>query len=86
MVLSEQPTPDSFTDVPQVYDKVVDSMQEYQKFDVDVGTVHLTRPPSLNGKQAAVLNTKGTLLFAKPDKDLSEDQWRRFFNSFVVEK
>jgi hypothetical protein len=85
-VVSEQPTPDSFVDIPQVYDKVVSSMGEYKTFEVDVGTVHLTRPKELNGKQAAVLNTKGTLLFAKPEQDLSDDQWRKLFGSFDILK
>lgn len=85
-VISEQPTPESFVDIPQVYDKVVEQMQEYTKFEVDVGTVHLTRPVDLKGKQAAVLNTKGTLMFVKPDHDLSEADWRRFFNSVAVVK
>jgi hypothetical protein len=86
MVVSEQPTPDSFTDIPQVYDKVTAGMGEYSKFETDIGTVHITRPKELHGKQAAVLNTKGTLLFAKPERDLSDDQWRKFFGSFTVEK
>lgn len=81
IVVSEQSTPDSFIDIPQVYDKVVANMQEYSKFDVIAGTVHLTRPKDLGGKQAAVINTKGTLLFAKPTSDLSNDQWRLFFKS-----
>lgn len=81
MVISQQPTPDSFSDIPQVYDKVVANMNEYSKFDVIVGTVHLTRPKDLGGKQAAVINTKGTLMFVKPDKDLTDDQWRLFFKN-----
>lgn len=86
LVVSEQPTPDSFVDIPQVYDKVVTSMGEYESFDVDVGTVHLTRPKDLGGRQAAVLNTKGTLMFVKPASDLSDDDWRRFFGSLTVIK
>ena len=86
VVFSEQPTPDSFTDIPQVYDKVVINMNEYASFSSDVGTVHLTRPKDLQGKQAAVMNTKGTLMFAKPEHDLSEDQWRKLINGLVVVK
>jgi hypothetical protein len=85
VTVSEQASPESFTDVPQAYQKVVDGMNDYSDFDTGIGTVHLTRPASLHGKQAAVLNAKGTLMFAKPDHDLSIDRWRRFFNSFDVE-
>lgn len=85
-VVSEQPTPENFIDIPQVYDKVVEGMNEYSKFDTDSGTVHLTRPKELNGKQTAVMNAKGTLMFVKPEKDLSDDQWRKFFGSLEVIK
>lgn len=84
IIMSEQPTPDQFTDVPQVYQKVLDGMQDYNDFDVNVGGVHLTLPPQLSGVQTAVLNTKGTLIFAKPSGKLSDDQWRQFFTSFQV--
>lgn len=85
-VVSQQPTPESFIDIPQVYDKVVANMNEYKKFDTDSGTVYLTRPTDLGGKQAAVMNTKGTLMFVKPERDLSEDQWRILFNNLEIIK
>ena len=84
--VSEQSTPESFVDIPQAYDKLVNAMNEYQKFDTDVGTVHLTHPKELAGKQAGVMNAKGTLMFLKPDSDLSDDQWRKLFSSLEVIK
>ena len=84
IAMGEQPSPDQFVDVPQAYQKVLDGMNDYEDLDTAIGTVHLTRPDSLKGAQAAVLNAKGTLLFAKPTSSLSADQWRRFFNSFSV--
>ena len=84
MVMSEQPTPSQFVDIPAVYTKLVDGLNNYESFDVNVGTVNLTQPKELGNKQAAVLNAKGTLLFAKPDKNLSSDQWRVFFNHLGV--
>jgi hypothetical protein len=84
IIVSEQPTPQQFVDIPEVYKKTVDSMGMYQTFDVNVGTVYLTKSAKLDSKQAAVLNAKGTLLFAKPSADLSDEQWRVFFNHFVV--
>lgn len=85
LIVSQQPTPESFVDIPQVYEKVVEGMHEYAKFDSVMGTAHLTRPPEAGGKQAAVLNAKGTLMFVKPAKDLSDDQWRRWFNRLSIE-
>jgi hypothetical protein len=84
VVVSQQPSPTSFIDIPQVFDKVLAEMREYSKFEVAAGTVHLTRPKDLKGKQAAVLNSKGTLMFVKPESDLSDDQWRQLFAAFVV--
>ncbi len=79
VVISQQPTPESFLDIAEVYTKVLESMNEYQKFELAIGVIHLTRPADLKGKQSAVLNAKGTLFFASPEEDLTEDQWRRFF-------
>ena len=84
LIVSEQPTPDQFVDVPAVYQKVLDGMSDYADFDVSLGTVHLTTSPQLHGGQTAVLNAKGTLVFAKPATGLSEDQWHQFFTSFAV--
>lgn len=84
MVLSEQPTPDTFVDIPQAYDKVISNMQEYESFETSIGRVHLVKPQELHGKQAAVLSSKGTLLFAKPDDNLDTDDWRRFFKGLTV--
>ena len=78
IILSEQSTPDQFVDIPQVYAKLTDSMGNYKTFDVSLGTVHLTKLKD-GDKQVAVLNSSGTLLFAKPDRDLSDDEWRVFF-------
>jgi hypothetical protein len=86
LVASEQPSPDTFTDLPQAYDKVLANMNEYSKFETDTGTVHLTKPTDLKGKQAAVLNTKGTLMFVKPSSNLTDDQWRTFFKNLQVIK
>ena len=80
LVISEQPTPSQFTDIPDVYTKLVDGLNNYESFDVSVGTVHLTKPKQLGGKEAAVLNAQGTLMFVKADVDRTSDQWRIFFN------
>ena len=84
--ISEQPTPESFTDIPQVYQKVLASWKQYGQFDTAVGTVYLTRPGNQNGRQVGVLNAKGTLTFVKADKDLSDDQWRQTFNNLDIVK
>ena len=85
-MVTEQVTPDSFNDIPEYYDKLTQSLLEYKRFDTDIGQVSLTKPKEFNGQQAGVLNTKGTLMFARPDKDLSDESWRQFYNQLIVHK
>jgi len=82
---TEQPLPESFIDVPQLYDKMIEKLRGYSSFDSVNGTVSVTRPEELKGGQTAVMKSKGTLLFVKPDKDVSIDDWRQIMNnlSFV---
>ncbi len=84
--ITEQATPEAFNDIPQYYQKVIDQMNGYSSFDTDIGKVNLTRPAHLNGEQVAVMNTKGVLLFAHPSKDLTQSEWRKFFNNLQVIK
>lgn len=84
VTISEQPTPESFIDIPQSYDKLIESMLQYKSFDTPNGKVYLTHPKTLNGRQTAVMNARGVLLFAKPDKDISDDTWVQFFNNLKL--
>jgi hypothetical protein len=85
LTVSEQPTPDSFVDVPAVYTKTIESMEGYETFDSAQGTVDLTRPTNNDNKQVAVMNTKGTLLFIKANRDLTTDQWKQFFHTLTIQ-
>lgn len=81
--ISEQTYPEIL-----IYDKLVGTLNQYAEIQTKIGRVALTRPKSLNGAQTAVLSTyngtSGVLLFAKPDKDLTNDQWTQFFNNLTV--
>lgn len=81
ITLTQQATPQVFSDVPQQYAKMLSTMNEYLEIQTSFGTVALTRPKELNGGQTAVVNKTGTLLFAKPNRDMSEDEWKNFFNN-----
>jgi hypothetical protein len=87
VVINQQAEPDVFQDAGQevnLYQKLLDKMRQYQEMGTDAGTVTLTRPEELKGAQAAVMDQKGTLLFAQPAGDLTADQWKSFFNSLSV--
>ena len=82
--INQQATPQSFVDIPQAYDKLISSLQPYASFESLNGRVSLTHPKELKGSQSAVLNAKGTLLFARSNAELTENQWKQVFNSLQI--
>lgn len=84
LIITEQETPTSFSDIPQVFSKLIETMSQYAVFDSQNGTVYLTHPKELNGGQAAVMNSKGTLMFVKPVVVLDDESWKTFFNSLQI--
>ena len=79
IILTQQPTPEVFGDVPQQYSKMLALLNQYKEVKSEFGTIALTRPKELNGGQSAVVNRPGTLIFAKPSRDLTEEEWQTFF-------
>lgn len=84
ILLNEQPTPGAFNDVPTQYSRMLTSLNEYNELQLSFGTVALTRPAELKGAQAAVANKAGTLIFAEPSVNLSDDEWKVFFESLRI--
>lgn len=82
ITVTEQPYPDVL-----IYDKLTGAIGQYSQVDTTAGKVTLGRPKDGGGAQVAVLNYNNqTLIFAKPQKDLSDDQWRLVFNTLEVVK
>lgn len=86
VTFTQQATPESFTDVPQAYDKLLSSLQEYSSFDSVHGKVALTKPKELKGDQSAVMNANGTLLFIRPGDMLTNDEWRKIINALDLKR
>lgn len=84
IVMTQQAKPAVFDDVPNYYSIMLNKLHEYRQLDTRIGTVTLTHPEELKGKQSAVGNLRGTLFFAHPDKDLTDQQWTEFFSSLKV--
>lgn len=82
--VTEQATPSQFSDFPDLYGKLVEHLGQYDQFDSLNGQVTLTKPK--DGHEAGVINTKGTLMFTRADADVSNDQWRQYYNQLVVAK
>ena len=82
VTFAEQATPAPFTDIPNYYTQFLQTLFDYQSFDTLQGTVHLTHPKGAG--QAAVLSSKGTLIFARVSRDESQDVWRQVFNKMTI--
>lgn len=81
IILTQQTTPDTINDIPNYYAAFLGKLQQYAELHTTIGTVALTKPVELKGGQSAVANIRGTLMFAHPAQDLSNDEWQQFFNN-----
>jgi len=84
ITITQQATPDPINDIPEYYPKLLEKLGDYKDFDSANGKVGLTHPHELNGAQSAIFNGKGTLMFAHPEHDMSNDAWQRFFNALAL--
>jgi hypothetical protein len=83
-VVSQQATPQSFNDIPQVYSQLIAKMQGQSSFSTPAGTVNITYPTEYNGTQTAVMNSEGVLMFVRPTKNMSDSQWQKLFDQFTT--
>jgi hypothetical protein len=81
IALKQQSTPSDFAASADYYEKLLEKLHQYQELKIGSETITLTRPSELDGSQTAVRNSHGVLLFASPNKQLSDDEWRSFFGS-----
>jgi hypothetical protein len=79
--VSEQPAPSQFTDIDGYYSQFISDLGEYKSFGSTAGTVYLIHPKNAPKTQVAVLTEAGTLMFVKPDANLSDSQWQAFFSA-----
>lgn len=84
VAITQQSSPEIFNDVPQYYPTLLDRLKQYASFGSVHGTVYLTRPAELKGKQQAIMNSKGTLMFVHSTDEMSEAEWRKFFNTLQL--
>ncbi len=84
LIFSEEPTPSQFTDIPGYYPALLNNMNEYSDINTINGEVYLTKPESVDGNEAGVLNAKGTLMFIRAEANLTTNQWRQIFNNVSI--
>jgi hypothetical protein len=81
-VVTEQPTPSEFLDIPTTFDKVVNSLGPSLTFDSPVGVVSVGHPASLpTDSEVGIARSEGTLIFVRTYTIWTESQWRKFFNN-----
>lgn len=84
ITVNQQPTPDYFTQTPGAYASLRTAMNTYGQIKTPAGIVYLAKPQSMGGRQVAILNIAGTLVFVRPDTEFNNDQWTRFFSSLQL--
>ncbi len=82
VTFTEQPTPTPFNDIPNYANQFLQTLFEYEAFDSLQGTVHLTHPKGAG--QAAVMNSKGTLMFVRVARDEPRATWQQLFTSMSL--
>lgn len=89
VTIVEQPAPDSLSAGGQVYYPAI-GIHPYAQFQSKLGPVALTKfwqADTLSPQgQTAVLAVNGTLFLAHPDKDLTNAEWKDFFNNLTISK
>ena len=88
IVFTEQAVPLAYIDDAAAYDRFIGSLKPYINFKVPLGNVSLVsfvtagdyKPEGKSG----ILKSNGTLVIAKPQKDLTDKQWQNLFNSLTA--
>ncbi len=86
VVFTEQPAPSTLGSGSDVYYQAI-GLHPYAQFKTSLGTVALAKfweSETLKPQgQSAILATKGTLVIAHSDQDLTNQQWKSLFDSLT---
>lgn len=83
--VSEQASPVNFSEIPELYTKLLDGLHKYDAIETTNGTVSLAHPQP--GQSEAILNEKGVLMFVRSDSgELSNVTWKHVIESMDIFK
>jgi hypothetical protein len=86
---TEQKVPLVFQDDAAAYNRFIGSLRPAANFKTRLGMVSLTNFVTTTDFQQAgqggLLNTNGTLLVAHPSHNLSDEDWRKLFDSLTID-
>lgn len=89
VVLTEQKTPLAYQTDVAAYNRFIGGLRPRANFDVPLGTVSITNFVTSGDYQVVgetgILNAKGTMLLAHPDRQMSDDDWQSFFQELQVD-
>lgn len=86
VTFTEQATPNVIASSPTMLLNGFGRLKNETALATAIGTAYLGNNQTLNGQQTLGMNTQGTLLFARPNKNLTQTQWRELFQSVTVIK
>jgi hypothetical protein len=83
ITFSEQSSPSTFVNDTSLYPEFISKLNGINAFVSVNGTVNITHPQG-SQYETAVMNAKGTLLFAQStNKDISQSNWQLLFNNLL---
>ena len=83
--VSEQASPQNFSEIPGLYTKLLDGLNQFDTVSTFNGTLTLTRPGG--NAEAGVLNDKGVLMFIRTTaKQVGKDEWKQVTEMMDIDK
>lgn len=85
--ISEYVQPTEFVEIPEYKDRFLTNIiKQYATIQTANGTIYLGRAVKQNDKQLAVMIERGLLVFMSPDKEITEEQWRKLGDKLEIQK
>lgn len=89
VTFTEEKTPLEYQNDLAAYNRFIGSLRPRANFDVPFGAVSISNFVTAGDYQVVgetgILNTKGTLILAHPNMQITDDQWRGLFESLKVD-
>lgn len=86
IAFTEQATPGVIASSPTMLVNGFGRLKNETALATAIGTAYVGNNQTLNGQQTLGMNTQGTLLFARPNKNLTQAQWRKLFQFVTIIK
>lgn len=86
VTLNEYPQPAQFNEIPELKNKFLsDVIQQTSTVSTTNGALSVGRmAKQQTDKQIAVLLEKGLVVFFNPEKNLTDDEWRKIVDNLVI--